>query len=317
MSSERKKIAILASGNMLPDHPDQRGDVFELEEEMSKLIPAFDQNGMDVELLDWRDIAQKAQDYDAVLPLLVWDYFEGNERDFIAAMAITSQNTKIFNDFSVLTWNMDKSYLEELGKLGAPTIPSITTDWVSEARVLKAIEQLGSSKVVIKPVIGGGAWRQVLYEKGQPFPSRDELPPGGALIQPYLHSVTGEGEYSFLYFGNLFSHAVLKRPQSGDYRVQSIYGGSEEAYTPTKIEREQGRAVLDVLEFTPLYARVDFIRDNHGSLRLIELEMIEPYLYLNFAPGDGGDNEGAQKLAKALAKKLDAPKIKSNHSLAK
>ena len=187
---------------------------------------------------------------------------------------------------------------------GAATIPTISVDQLSHDRILLAMEKLRADKVVIKPVIGGSAWRQVLYEKGMPFPSQDELPPDGALIQPFIESVASEGEYSFIYFGDSFSHSVNKRAKDGDYRVQSMYGGTEAAYSPNASERAQARAVLDVLDFTPLYARVDFLRGNNGRLWLIELELIEPYLYLPFAGGEGGDNKGAQKLAKALARKL-------------
>ncbi|PHR91617.1 MAG: hypothetical protein COA69_10490 [Robiginitomaculum sp.] len=308
MTNARKKVAILASGNILPGHPEQREDVFELDEEIGKLRPAFADHGMDLSVINWRDAPLCAVEYDAMLPLFVWDYFEENEAEFLTAMAQVEKNTKLFNGFDILKWNINKTYLDELSGLGAATIPTITIDKVSQTRVLRAMEELDTTKIVIKPVIGGGAWRQVLYEAGTPFPSADDLPPQGALIQPFLPSVEEEGEYSFLYFGGSFSHALLKRPKAGDYRVQSIYGGQEEAYTPTKEERAQAHAVLDVLDFTPLYARVDFLRGQNNRLWLIELELIEPYLYLPFAEGERGDNKGAQKLAKALARKL-APKL--------
>jgi len=144
----------------------------------------------------------------------------------------------------------------------------------------------------------------VLYKKGEPFPSKDELPPEGAMIQAFLPSVIEEGEYSFLYFGGQFSHALIKRPKSGDYRIQSIYGGTEETYEPSSQERASARAVLNALNFTPLYARVDLLRGRDGKLKLIELEMIEPYLYLTHAKGEGVENKGAQKLAENLAKRL-------------
>ena len=124
------------------------------------------------------------------------------------------------------------------------------------------------------------------------------------MVQAFLPSVTCEGEYSFLYFGGNFSHALVKRPKDGDYRIQSIYGGTEETYTPTTPERESARSVLDALDYTPLYARVDLLRGLDGRLKLIELEMIEPYLYLSHAEGEGGENKGALKLAEALARKL-------------
>lgn len=304
MTNIRKKIAILASGNMLPSNEGQREDVFELTEEMGKITPAFAEHGMDVSLINWRDAAARADEFDAMLPLFVWDYFEGNEADFLTEMAQIEKKCQVFNRFKVLKWNSNKNYLDILSAQGAATIPTITLDRATKPAILQAMQELKSDKVVIKPLVGGGAWRQVLYEAGTPFPSKDELPPQGTLIQPFLESVEKEGEYSFLYFGGGFSHAVVKRPKDGDYRVQSLYGGLEEAYTPSKEERVEARAILDVLDFTPLYARVDFLRGNNGRLWLIELELIEPYLYLPFAEGEGGENKGAQKLAKALAKKL-------------
>jgi hypothetical protein len=300
-----KKVAVLASDNLLPGSNKPREDVFELDEEMGKLIPAFKHHGIELDLIRWREAAAKAAEYDAFLPLLVWDYFEGNEASFMAEIAKASESTQIFNNFEILKWNANKSYLDELEGAGAPVIETYNLDRVTETGVAKAIEELRTDKVVIKPQIGGGAWRQVLYETGQPFPDRDTLPPGGALVQAFLPSVLEEGEYSFLYFGGQFSHGLIKRPKAGDYRIQSIYGGTEETYVPSNQERGAARAVLDALDYTPLYARVDLIRGLDGKLKLIELEMIEPYLYLAHAEGEGGDNKGALKLAEALIKKLD------------
>lgn len=300
-----KKVAILASDNMMPGHPNERADFFERDEEMGKLVPAFAAQGMALDLIPWRGASEKADEYDAMLPLLVWDYFEGNETAFTAEMAKIEAKTKLFNKFSTLKWNANKSYLDELEHEGAPVIGTITVDRVSERAVNKAFAELETDTLVIKPQIGGGAWRQVLYKKGEPFPSRAELPPEGAMIQAFLPSVIEEGEYSFLYFGGQFSHGLIKRPKKGDYRIQSLYGGTEETYEPSSAERASARAVLNALDFTPLYARVDLLRGLDGRLKLIELEMIEPYLYLAHAEGEGAENEGAQKLAQALAKKLD------------
>jgi len=304
MTDFTKRIAILVSANLLPGHPDQREDVFELEEEMGKLVPAFADLGIECVTLDWREAAEQAQQFDAMLPLFVWDYFENNQEEFLSTMAKVEQSTNLFNPFHVLKWNSNKSYLDKMEAQGAATIPTVTLPRVSEAAINRVMTELKADKIVIKPDVGGGAWRQVLFQKGDTFPNKDELPPKGAMVQPFLSSVTEEGEYSFLYFGGAFSHALQKKPQSGDYRVQSIYGGLEFSYTPTQEERIQARRILDTLDFTPLYARVDLLRGNDGRLLLIELEMIEPYLYLPFAEGEGGDNKGARKLAKAVLKKL-------------
>ncbi len=309
MTNSPAKIAILASSNVMPGSCGQRADAFECEEEMAKLVPAFADFGMELDLINWRDAPNVAESYDAMLPLLVWDYFENNQDEFLSAMAKIDSRTTLLNRFSILQWNADKSYLDELEDQGAPTIPTIAVDQISEARVERAMQELGTQTVVIKPNVGGGGWRQVLYTQGEPFPSKDQRPPNGALIQPFLSRVQSEGEFSFLYFDGQFSHALRKRAKPGDYRIQSLYGGFEEAYTPSSDERAQARAVLDVLEFTPVYARVDLIPGDDGRLLLIELEMIEPYLYLPFAEGEGGENKGARKLVRAVAKKLGLENI--------
>ena len=299
------KIAILISDNLLPETEGCRPDVFELVEEIDKLTPAFAAQGMELVQVRWREIETRATEFDAILPLFVWDYFEGNEAAFLRAIAKAEAVTPVFNPFEMLKWNADKSYLDDLQQRGADVIRTLSVDHVTQTNVARAFEELGTDTLVIKPRVGGGAWRQVLYKKGEPFPEAEALPPDGALMQPFLPSVVEEGEYSFLYFGGRFSHAALKTPKKGDYRIQSIYGGAEETYTPTRAERNHARAILDVLDEVPLYVRVDLLRGLDGTLKLIELECIEPYLYLPHAKGEGGENEGAQKFAKALKAKLE------------
>ena len=195
----------------------------------------------------------------------------------------------MFNSFDIIKWNADKAYLDELEARGAPVIPTSTVERVTESNIARAFEELETDTLVIKPRVGGGAWRQVLYKKGDPFPASDDLPPEGALIQAFLPSVQAEGEYSFLYFGGRFSHAVRKTPKSGEYRIQSSYGGLEETYAPSQAEKNNAQYILDALDFTPLYARVDLLRGRDGSLKLIELELIEPcLLYTSPSPRDRG-----------------------------
>lgn len=304
-----KKIAILASDNMMPDSHNQRADFFERDEEMGKIEPAFAALGMTAELIAWRGAAARTGEFDAMLPLLVWDYFAGNEKAFLSEMAKVEQDIPVFNRFKTLQWNANKSYLDVLERAGAPVIETVVLDRVTQTGVNKAFEKLGTDRVVIKPQVGGGAWRQVLYSQGAPFPDKSELPPEGAMVQRFLPSVQDEGEYSFLYFGGQFSHGLIKRPKDGDYRIQSLYGGTEESYSPTSDERASARAVLDALDFTPVYARVDLLRGVDGQLKLIELEMIEPYLYMAHAAGEAGENKAAQMLAAVVQKRLSAKTV--------
>ncbi len=290
---------------MLPGTAEAREDQFELEEQMSKIVPAFAAFGMTATTLLWNDCAESAADYDAILPLFIWDYFEtGNLKLFLAQIDAAAQKTKVFNPPRLLRWNTDKRYLDELGTRGAPVIPAKIVNHATPEIIIAACDEFACDKLVIKPLVGGGAWRQALYTRGTIMPEPDKLPPGEAILQPFVPSVLTEGEYSFLYFDGQFSHAVNKRPKDGDYRIQSIYGGREMPYSPTQTERAVAEEILGYIDNMPLYARVDLLRGEDGTLKLIELEMVEPYLYMNFADGDGGDNTAAKMLAQKLSMRL-------------
>lgn len=297
-------VGILASDTVTPGHPNEVDDTVERDEQMSKLVPAFAEQEIRVEIVRWRDASARAEEFDAYLPLFVWDYFEGNERAFLQEMKTASHLTQVLNDYETLKWNADKSYLDDLARAGAPVIRTLQVSRVTEREIQAAFEELNTDTLVIKPKVGGGAWRQVLYKRGEPFPDVSKLPPAEALVQPFLPGVVEEGEYSLLYFDGEFSHGLVKRPQSGDYRVQSFFGGSEETITPSAAELASARSVLAAVDSVPLYARVDLVRGLDGELKLIELEMIEPYLYLPHTDGEDGDNVGAKTLAAALRRRL-------------
>lgn len=300
------RIGLLSSSNLLPDHANTRDDAFEFDEELASLRSGFKTLGMTVDPVLWDDADKNAADFDALLPLMVWDYFEGNESRFLDVMARAATVTPVLNTPDLLRWNADKAYLEELAARGAKVIPTVRVDGVTIDDASRAFETFGTDRIVIKPQVGGGAWRQALYGKGAPWPAADALPPEGALIQPFLPSVTEEGEYSFLYFGGEFSHALLKTAKPGDYRIQSLYGGSETSYAPTEAEKAGALKILKTLDTVPLYARVDLLRGLDGELALIELEMIEPYLYLPHADVVDGVNQGAVRLGRAIKARLSA-----------
>ena len=104
----------------------------------------------------------------------------------------------------------------------------------------------------------------------------------------WIRSVVDEGEYSILLFGGEFSHAIVKRPKAGDYRVQPHLGGTEVTCEPPAGAIELAQAALAAAPAEAAYARVDMVRDNDGRLAIIELELIEPSLWLQHAP-DGGE----------------------------
>ena len=117
-----KKIAFLISDDLLPNAEGARRDRFELVEQVGKLKPAFAAQGMELIEVRWREIADRTGEFDGILPLMVWDYFQGNEEAFLTAIAEAERVTPMFNNFDTLKWNADKSYLDELKDRGAPVI---------------------------------------------------------------------------------------------------------------------------------------------------------------------------------------------------
>jgi glutathione synthase/RimK-type ligase-like ATP-grasp enzyme len=122
--------------------------------------------------------------------------------------------------------------------------------------------------------------------------------PHRMMVQPFLPTIRTEGELSFVFVEGELSHALLKRAKAGDYRIQSAYGGHEDPIQPMRADLDAAHNVLSTLDDTPLYARVDMLRHPDGSLRLMELELIEPYLYPEQGPRLG------ERLARAVAARL-------------
>jgi glutathione synthase/RimK-type ligase-like ATP-grasp enzyme len=222
---------------------------------------------------------------DLILPLLAWGYHFEPERWYATVDALVAGGARLMNPPSVLRWNADKSYLQRLGAAGAPTVPSIAVEALSEAVLAEARAAFAAERIVVKPRISGAGHRTVRLEPGQPL--GEDAPEGPALIQPYLPAVESEGELSLFYFAGRFSHGVAKVAKAGDFRVQVQFGGESSAAEPEPAARQAAEAVLAEVSETLLYARVDLIRGPGGRWLLMELEAIEPDLFLQFAP-DGG-----------------------------
>jgi len=124
-------------------------------------------------------------------------------------------------------------------------------------------------------------------------------PLGPTMIQPFMEAIQSEGEWSLLYFGGQFSHAVLKTPKLGDFRSQPDYQSHVRRVAPPLEALSLAQDVLDYLsQHVLLYARIDMVRNAKGQFCLMEVELIEPDLYLSF------DDHAAQNLAKAFSERL-------------
>ncbi len=250
----------------------------------------------------WRTIGAGAG-YDAAIIRSTWGY-PAVWREFCSALAAV--RPPLFNDAETAAWNIDKRYLSDLAAHGAPLPRTIYLEQAEANAILSSFDMLATDEIVVKPAIGAGAWRQARLKRGDDLPAAELLPPAATIVQPFLPSVAADGETSLLYFGGAFSHACLKRAKPGDYRTQGRHGASEHPHSASAAERDAADQVMAAFaatgRATPLYARVDIARDLCGQPVLMELELIEPVLYLAFDGAQG--RRAAARLAQSLAERL-------------
>jgi len=270
------RLAILMPSRDEPRFAAIIGDWFE------RLAAPLRAAGADPVAVSWTDVGDLAR-FDAVTPLLAWSYHRDPSAWLGLLDRIEAAGLPMANPPAVLRWNTRKTYLAELEAAGAPVIPTLFVEAVTPEAVAEAHERFGG-EIIVKPQISGGSFDTLRLSKGAPL---EGGPAGPAMLQPFLPAITGEGELSLLYFDGLFSHAVGKVAREGDFRVQFQHGGRYQAISPPPEALEAAGQVLAAANRPLTYARIDLLRGADGVLRLMELEAIEPDLYLQHAH-DGG-----------------------------
>lgn len=276
-------LCFLACRDTLPGSSTRRVDAFEHDQMMENLSSAFEAKGGKVTAVSWDAPDVDWAQFDAVMIGTTWDYQDRLEEFLVVLEAIEGQ-TKLYNSRALVDWNGHKGYLRDLGKRGVRLIP---TQWVAEATpdvVAAAFEAFEADELVIKRQVGAGGEGQYKLKRGEAIPTM----PHPMKIQPFMDNILKEGEISFIFIGGQFSHALLKTAAKGEYRIQSCYGGKEEVITPTSADIMAARSAVAALDEEPLYARVDMLRASDGGLMLMELELIEPFLYPLQGPELGG-----------------------------
>ncbi|MCP5021625.1 MAG: hypothetical protein GY930_07590 [bacterium] len=281
-----KPIAFLTSPDLLPGCSDRREDAWEFDVQFAALEKGCGELGLQLQPAVWRTPEFDASDYSAVFIGTAWDYAEAPE-EFLATLDAIGRVCPLLNPLETVRWNMDKVYLRDLEERGVPVVPTLWFDDAAHEIVAGAFDHFRCDKIVIKPSVGANAWRQVKVARGEAWPAAGELPPGPCLVQPFLEAAMEEGELSLIFFDRKFSHSVFKVAAPGDYRIQSSYGGVEETYEVKGGELAFAQAAVDAVEGPLLYGRVDMMRGPAGEWLLMELELIEPFLYPNQGPNMG------------------------------
>ncbi len=266
-----------------------------------ELPAAFAKHGYEIQPQHWMDIGPEGP---PVLVRTAWDYTQNADRFHAWLHELEAAGTPCINPPATMRWNMDKRYLLDLQRKGHRIVPTrVMESYSTEAAVALAAAE-GWRDAIAKPVIGGGAEGLVRIRDGEARPfnlqgntwaaDASPVPTGACLVQPFMPSIH-EGEWSLFVFGGQLSHAIRKIPAPGDIRVQEEHGGRT---TPAEAPRRLIDAALDVVaDVDAPIARVDGVEVD-GELLLMELELIEPELYLRYAPG------ASERVAYAVASAL-------------
>jgi glutathione synthase/RimK-type ligase-like ATP-grasp enzyme len=277
--------------------PDSRDEAYETrwDQVFDRNVAALREAGLEVEGLSWTE-AEDLGRFDLVMPLLVWGYVRDHSRWLEAVASWEAAGVKLQNPGSALAWNSRKTYLARLGERGAPVVPALFFESLSLDDLEAAAASFGSERLVAKPQVSHGAWQTIRWSPGEPLHGGPE---GAAIVQPYLAEIETSGEISLLYFGGRLSHAIRKRPQPGDFRVQPEHRGVITLHRPEADEVEAAERVLSAIDEDLLYARIDLVRGPDDAPALIEIELIEPDLYLGFDPSRG------RLFAEAVRERID------------
>jgi len=246
------------------------------------LLEALRHAGVRARMAAWND---PAQDWGAAIPTLLrstWDYIHDLDL-FRAWLARVERACVLWNEREFVEANLHKRYLLDLDRRKVAIVPTELLERGSTRTLAEVARRRSWSNVVIKPAVGAGSFATKRFDHaaldaGEQF-LREHLPQRDMLVQPYLDSVELHGERALVWIDGEFTHAVRKTPR---------FSGQDEVVSGSLSIRAEERA-LGTLALAPLadkllYARVDVAHDNDGRLCIMELELIEPSLFLKQDP---------------------------------
>ncbi|NNF49727.1 MAG: hypothetical protein HKN65_07720 [Woeseiaceae bacterium] len=242
--------------------------------------------GWKVEEVPWQNDVDW-DDYDAVYICTPWDYPEHLQRFLRVLQTIDASRALLVNDLSIVQWNLQKTYLCDIEERGGAIVPSTWYEHFESAELFFA--EHGSDKLVIKPTVGANAMDTFVLTK--PVSSeleetlRSTFRQRDFFVQPFIDNIQSEGEYSLFFFNGEYSHAILKTPAAGDFRVQEEHGADIQSVQPPASLLETGTEMFASIQPLPAYGRGDWVRGDDGRWLLMELELIEPSLYLRTDSG--------------------------------
>ncbi len=255
-----------------------------VENEDDLLIGHLQSKGLTLDKTVWNNPEIRWESYDLIIIKSPWDYFNLIDDFYSWLTEMERRNIKFLNPIATIKWNADKHYLKDIEEAGLNIAPCIFLEKGKKVNLNEYFVSLATEKLIVKPAVSGGSKNtfkitaQNVEEVNQQLHLL--LNEESFILQPFLKEIEDEGEWSFLFFGGKFSHALLKKAKPGDFRVQHVFGGTIHPQEAPIGLIEKAQAYVDEFAKGCLYARVDGVMVNQEFL-LMELELIEPYLFLD------------------------------------
>lgn len=256
--------------------------------------------GHHVEGIPWDHADVAWGHFDAVLLRSCWDYFEHVEK-FAGWITGIQQVTLVLNAPDLVLPTLHKGYLVKAVSAGAAIPATVLMKRGEQPHAKDLSGRVGGHLAVVKPAVSASAHETHLVDLRTTEAHRTIsrlVQSMDLLVQEFIPAING-GELSMVYVEGRFSHAVRKRPALGDWRVQTVYGGTVTVEaTPREPLLAFGTRCLNACaHHEPTYARVDVIDAARGPM-LMEVELIEPVLFL------GTCAEAVKRLAEAVTRKI-------------
>ncbi|HKS30196.1 MAG TPA: hypothetical protein VJS44_20395 [Pyrinomonadaceae bacterium] len=253
------------------------------------------ERGVEVEAVLWDSVEVDWEKFDAVVLRSCWEYHLRTE-EFMGWITLMEQRgAPMWNPASVVRENADKRYLRKLESEGVRVVPTVWLERGDRFNLCEILKAQGWEQAVIKPVVSMSAYKTWITNPERAGTDtaevRELLSSSGVMIQRFLREIRTGGEWSFIFFMKEYSHAVLKLPKRGDFRVQQDFGGHVSVSTPPERLIAAAQGIVRSVKEPLLYARVDAVEVG-GELTLMELELIDPVLFFGHsaeAPGRFAD----------------------------
>ncbi len=260
---------------------------------------ALEKMGLKVVRMNWDSPSFDWTETRCAIFRTTWDYFD-RFAEFSSWLDTVSTPTPLINPIETIRWNVDKHYLKDLAAKGV-NVPTTVFIEKGDVRTLaQVVESTNWSTLIVKPAVSGAARHTYKFErkgvKDHEAIFQELIQDEAMLLQEFQEKILTKGEVALIVLGGQYSHAILKKAKTGDFRVQDDFGGTLHEYAPSPEEIYFAENAVRQVSPLPVYARVDVIWDNEDQLCVSELELIEPELWFRKHPA------AAELLADAVVK---------------